>query len=89
MPMPEPLTNARVHEWLTAALDDAVTKMHTSRLQLNSAAMWWFLTKLSPEERAEILGEYTKVLALLHQQHAEADGQAGGKAKGGRKPKGK
>jgi hypothetical protein len=78
--MIEQLTNARVHEWLTAALDDAVSKMHATRLQLNSAALWWFLNRLTPEERAEILGEYTKALAMLHEQQEEAGGQAGGKA---------
>jgi hypothetical protein len=81
--MPENFTNARVHEWLTEALDDATAKMHATRLQLNSAALWWFLTKLSPEERAEVLGEYTKVLALLHQQQAEGGGRTGGKDRGG------
>ena len=38
--------------------------MRTTRLQLNSAALWWFCRNLSAEERANILGEYVKVQAL-------------------------
>jgi hypothetical protein len=62
----EKFTNARVHEWLTPALDAATTAMHTTRLHLNSAAMWWFLNRLTPKQRAEILGEYVKALAMAH-----------------------
>jgi hypothetical protein len=39
--------------------------MHTTRLQLNSAALWWFLNRLTSKQRAEILGEYVKALALV------------------------
>jgi hypothetical protein len=77
--MSERFTNARVHEWLTAALDAVCQQTHSTRLQLNSAALWWFLEKLTPEQRAEILGEYTKALALLHQQQDEAGGKGKGK----------
>jgi hypothetical protein len=80
--MPEKYTNARVHEWLTAALDAACEQTHTTRFALNSAALWWFLNKLTPQERAEILGEYTKVLAMLDQPKPGADRRAGGKRKG-------
>jgi hypothetical protein len=59
----ERFTNARVHEWLTNDIDAVVSAMSTTRVQLNSAAMWWFC-RLKPEERAEILGEYVKVQAL-------------------------
>lgn len=59
----ERFTNARVHEWLTADIDAVVAAMSTTRVQLNSAAMWWFC-HLKPEERAEILGEYVKVQAM-------------------------
>jgi hypothetical protein len=38
--------------------------MHTTRVQLNSAALWWFCQRLGPGERAEILGEYVKVQAM-------------------------
>ena len=57
-------TNARVHDWLSEHLDDVVQHMRTSRVQLNSAAIWWFCTRLSIEERAEILGEYVKHQAM-------------------------
>jgi hypothetical protein len=60
----ERFTNARVHEWLTPTLDEATATMHTTRVQLNSAALWWFCHQLEPQERAEILGEYVKVQAL-------------------------
>jgi hypothetical protein len=83
--MSERFTNARVHEWLTAALDATCEQTHATRLTLNSAALYWFLHKLTPAERAEILGEYVKALAM--QGQAEADGQAGSKPKGGRKKK--
>lgn len=57
-------TNARVHDWLTPDLDAVVRSMRTTRVQLNSAALWWFCSRLSPQERAEILGEYVKNHAL-------------------------
>ncbi len=60
----ERFTNARVHEWLTPALDAVTDAMHTTRVQLNSAALWWFCMHMSPEERAEILGEYVKVQSM-------------------------
>ncbi len=64
----ERFTNARVHEWLTPALDAVTGAMHTTRLQLNSAALWWFLNRLTAKQRAEILGEYVKALALAHEE---------------------
>jgi hypothetical protein len=60
----EKFTNARVHEWLTPSIDTVADAMRTTRLQLNSAALWWFCSNLSAEERADILGEYVKVQAL-------------------------
>jgi hypothetical protein len=60
----ERFTNARVHEWLTPTLDHVTEVMHTTRVQLNSAALWWFCQQLGPEQRAEILGEYVKVQAM-------------------------
>jgi hypothetical protein len=68
----ERFTNARVHEWLTAALDAVTRAMHTTRLQLNSAALWWFLNRLTSKQRAEVLGEYVKALALAHEEQAPA-----------------
>jgi hypothetical protein len=60
----EKFTNARIHEWLTPELDTVVRDMRTTRVQLNSAALWWFFRQLTPQERAHILGEYVKVQAL-------------------------
>jgi hypothetical protein len=60
----ERFTNARVHEWLTPTLDRVSEVMHATRVQLNSAALWWFCQELAPEQRAEILGEYVKVQAM-------------------------
>jgi hypothetical protein len=60
----ERFINARVHEWLAPTLDSATDAMHTTRILLNSAAVWWFCHRLPPEQRAEILGEYVKIQAL-------------------------
>jgi hypothetical protein len=49
--------------------------MHTTRLQLNSAALWWFLNRLTAKERAEVLGEYVKVLALGARPSAAGGGR--------------
>jgi hypothetical protein len=89
--MGEQFTNAWVHPWLTKALAAAATKMQASRLHLNSAALYWFLKKLTPEQRAEALGEYVKALALHGQAEAarRAPGEAGEAARPRRKGKGK
>ena len=42
----EKFTNARVHEWLTPSIDTVADAMRTTRLQLNSAALWWFCSNL-------------------------------------------
>ena len=68
----EKFTNARVHEWLSPGLDAIASAMHTTRLHLNSAALWWFLNRLTAKERAEILGEYVKALALAHEEPSPA-----------------
>jgi hypothetical protein len=69
----EKFTNARVHEWLTPALDTVTAATHTTRLQLNSAALWWFLNRLTAKERAEVLGEYVKALAMAHAEKPAAN----------------
>jgi hypothetical protein len=69
----ERFTNARVHEWLTPEVDQVVTTMRTTRVQLNSAALWWFCRQLSVEERAEILGEYVKVQAMASTNQPEGE----------------
>jgi len=74
--MSEAFTNARVHEHLTADLDRVCEGMNLSRLLTNSAALWWFINKLSAQERAEIVGEYVKVLAMIGQRQAEEKAQA-------------
>jgi hypothetical protein len=68
----ERFTNARVHEWLTPEVDGVVGEMHTTRVQLNSAALWWFCRHLTAEERAEILGEYVKVQAMSGKERGNA-----------------
>jgi hypothetical protein len=82
----EKFTNARVHEWLTPSIDAVADAMRTTRLQLNSAALWWFCRNLSAEERADILGEYVKVQALTGGT-APADKPAPA-ATGGKRPGG-
>jgi hypothetical protein len=67
----ERFTNARVHEWLTPEVDAVVGAMHTTRVQLNSAALWWFCRHLTAKERAEILGEYVKVQAMSGKESVE------------------
>ena len=85
--MPERFTNARVHLHLDAAIDAVSEQMHASRLTLNSAALYWFLHKLTPAERVEILGEYVKVLAMVVQPETGGPGLG---AKGqGKKVKGR
>ena len=70
----EKFTNARVHDWLTPEIEAVTSAMHTTRIQLNSAALWWFCKHLTPEQRAEILGEYVKVQALGGSERAGQDG---------------
>jgi hypothetical protein len=70
----ERFTNARVHEWLTPGVDAVVEGMHTTRVQLNSAALWWFCSRLTQAERAEILGEYVKVQAMAGSRPAANPG---------------
>ena len=75
-------TNARVHEWMTPELDRAVKGMRTTRVQLNSAALWWFCTKLETQQRAEILGEYVKALALATTANEPNDSESNGESIG-------
>jgi len=82
--------NARIHAWLADDFMKVVENMHSSNLETNSAAVWWFVNKLTAEERAQILGEYVRELAMQGQQEAEeretrrekAKGKDGGKEKG-------
>lgn len=61
---PDDLLNARIHNLLADDLDATAEAMHASRLLVTSAAVYWFSTKLSASERAEVLGEYVKKLAM-------------------------
>ena len=67
-PRPDDLLNARVHQLLATDLDATCEACHVSRLLLNSAALWHFLNCMSAAERAEVLGEYVKVLASSGQK---------------------
>jgi hypothetical protein len=82
----ERFTNARVHEWLTPTLDAVTDTMHTTRVQLNSAALWWFCKRLEPSERAEILGEYVKVQALGGKGRARGSFSNGSPTKNSKRP---
>ena len=68
-------TNARVHEWLTPDLDKVAKSMRSTRVQLNSAALWWFCCRMTAKERAEILGEFVKYQALGTCPGSEAEGE--------------
>jgi hypothetical protein len=68
MPKALPRVNAYAHAHLREGLGAAAAELHTTRLLVNSAALWWFLTRLTPAQRAEALGEYTKALSLRGQQ---------------------
>lgn len=81
----ERFTNARVHEWLTPTLDHVTEVMHTTRVQLNSAALWWFCQELDPEQRAEILGEYVKVQAMGGKGRSRGPASADGPTKNSKK----
>ena len=81
----ERFTNARVHEWLTPTLDHVTEVMHATRVQLNSAALWWFCQQLEPEQRAEILGEYVKIQALGGMGRVRNSAESGNSSKRSRK----
>ena len=81
----ERFTNARVHEWLTPTLDHVSEIMHATRVQLNSAALWWFCQQLDPEQRAEILGEYVKVQALGGTNRSRASADSGNSSRRAKK----
>lgn len=80
--MSDRVTNARVYEHMTPALDAVAEQMHATRVAINSAALYWFLTKLTPEQRAKVLGGYTKTLAMLDQEETDPPAGAKGKAWG-------
>ena len=70
--MPERrLCNARIHGWLAEDLDRVADQTASSKVQVNSAAVWWFCHKLPAEERARILGEFVTAQAMRGGGHAE------------------
>lgn len=72
------LCNARIHGWLADDLDRVAEQTASSKVQVNSAAVWWFCHKLPPEERARILGDFVTAQALRGGDGA-AEPSAGGK----------
>jgi hypothetical protein len=58
------LCNARIQCWIADDLDRVDDQTASSKLQVNSAAVWWFCLKLPPEERARILGEFVTAQAM-------------------------
>ena len=45
------LINARVHGHLESGLKAVAVEMRSSFVAINSAALWHFLTKMTPRER--------------------------------------
>lgn len=85
------LSNARVLDWLSRPLDECSEALDCAKVQVNSAAVWWFCTRLSADERATILGEFVKQNALRGQaavdgKHQAVDGKPH-RARSGRKTK--
>ena len=66
------LCNARIHGWLADDLDRVADQTGSSKVQVNSAAVWWFCLRLPAEDRARILGEFVTAQAML----GKADGAA-------------
>src|SRR5205085_6446882 len=58
------LCNARIQGWLADDLDRVAEQTASSKVQVNSAAVWWFCLKLPAEERARILGEFVTAQAM-------------------------
>ena len=67
---PTALANGRAHAWIASLVNIASAEMSSSNLALTSAALWNFLTKMTAQERAAILGEYTTVLAMKRAETA-------------------
>ena len=58
------LSNARIQNWLAADLDRVADQTGNSKVLVNSAAVWWFCTRLDAAERARLLGEFVTAQAL-------------------------
>lgn len=70
------LCNARIQGWLADDLDRVADQTASSKVQVNSAAVWWFCHKLPAEERARILGEFVTAQAMRGGGELSADGTA-------------
>jgi hypothetical protein len=75
------LSNARIQNWLAADLDRVAEQTGNSKVLVNSAAVWWFCTRLDAAERAKLLGEFVTAQALRGQ-----DGPPAADGKPRRKP---
>jgi len=65
--------NARVLGWLSHHLDDCSDSLASTKVLVNSAAVWWFCTKLTPDERAQSLGEFVSENARQVQSSLNGD----------------
>jgi hypothetical protein len=65
------LSNARIQDWLADDLDRVADQTGSSKVLVNSAAVWWFCRQLPAEERARILGEFVTAQALRGETPAE------------------
>ena len=76
------LSNARIHGWLADDLDRVADDTGSSKVLVNSAAVWWFCLQLPAEERARILGEFVTAQAMrIKSAEPSADGTARAKGK--------
>lgn len=66
------LDNARIQSWLAGDLARVAGQMDGTKALVNSAAVWWFCHRLTPEERARILGDFVAAQALRGQPAAPA-----------------
>jgi hypothetical protein len=58
------LSNARIQGWLADDLDRVAEQTGSSKVLVNSAAVWWFCCQLPAEERARVLGEFVTAQAM-------------------------
>ena len=68
------LSNARIQGWLAEDLDQVARQTGSSKVLVNSAAVWWFCHRIPAEERARLLGEF--VTAQKHPMHLKMDPKA-------------
>lgn len=66
-------TNARIYAWLADELESVARATHATKVQVNSAAVWWFCTRLTAEQRARILGEFVRSQAMREVEISATD----------------